>query len=238
MSVLLRRVRGDAERLAARRGIAETRVGKSQIERLRWLLSFCARSPADFRRLSSSTLSEIEADAEYFASRGYHPTLGRTVLFKGRRVLAELEHKLTSDDLAALAGQSDLAIRKFLGGEPFILESGGRRFWRALSPSFAESWGGDVQFLFLMSAMDVLKAEGKRITTCVSETCGKVFVRRKRGAYCSRACSQRERTRRHREKLGAEAWSRKRHDLYVEQVRKLKGSNVADKVRRRKERNR
>jgi hypothetical protein len=84
-----------------------------------------------------------------------------------------------------------------------------------------------------MAAADLLSSEGRHITHCAGPKCGRLFVRRKRGAYCSRACSQKARTARYRAALGEQGWSEKRHAHYVGLVKKQKGEKVAAKVKMR-----
>jgi hypothetical protein len=108
----------------------------------------------------------------------------------------------------------------------------GQGMWRALDENFAPSWGGNHLEVFRMAALDVLIAEGRRVAQCSWRPCRKLFVRRKRGAYCSRACSQKARTARYVKAQGR-TWREKRHAYYVSQVEKLKGSAVAKKVKMR-----
>lgn len=58
---------------------------------------------------------------------------------------------------------------------------------------------GEPEELFPQFAADLVAAEGARIAHCERPGCNKLFVRRKRGAYCSRRCSQYVRTKRYRE---------------------------------------
>jgi hypothetical protein len=222
------RFQREAEEWMARSREAEARVGRTALDRLRWLISFSNRSPEEFQPASGANLLDLEEDAFYFASRGWHfPERGHSVWRDQKnRIVKKTEHKLTAKDMRELAKQIDSAIRELLAGRSahFSVEPARQRIWRAISPSFAQTWGGDWRVMFLMSAFDVLAAEGRRIAKCARGSCAKVFVRRKRGAYCSRACSQRERTRRYREKNRARL-SERRHELYAQRVQKLKGKS-------------
>jgi hypothetical protein len=63
--------------------VAETRVGRNPLERLRWLLGFCARSTDDFRKLSEADLAKLSVEAYVFGfSSGAHPWFARGVLYK------------------------------------------------------------------------------------------------------------------------------------------------------------
>jgi hypothetical protein len=214
---------------------ADTRVGGSDIERLRWLLAFCSREPREVRRLSAQALTDLGTEAECFAiGGGYFPNFGREHSFSRRgRLLGTVEHRLTAADLAWLVEQSRSNIRNLLAGAAFVIQlGGGRKIWRALSSTFRETTGGDARSIFLMRTFDLVQAEGRRIAKCAS--CEKLFIRRKRGAYCTPSCSQRERTRRYRQKVGKKKLSDLRHDLYKAKVAKRRGEKIAIRVRRRK----
>jgi hypothetical protein len=87
----------------------------------------------------------------------------------------------------------------------------------------------DLAAAFLASAIQRVATHYKYIAECAAPNCGLLFVKRKAGRYCSAKCSQRVRSSRyyeqHREEL-----SRRRHDAYVERIRREKGR--ARKVQR------
>lgn len=84
-------------------------------------------------------------------------------------------------------------------------------------------YGGKLRTRVLLAAVDLLEAEGDRIGRCLS--CEKLFVRRKRGAYCSPACSTKTRSAlfrmRHRQKL-----RKKRREYYERRIRREYGEKV------------
>src|SRR5262249_1032359 len=145
---------------------AQTRVGRSDIERIRWLIAFSMLKQREVRRLSSQALADLRTEAQCFAmGGGYFPAFGREQSFsRGRGVVRTVEPKLTTADLAWLAEQSRSNILKLLSGTGFVVQlGGGRKIWRALSSTFAETTGGDGRSIFLMRAFDLFKAEGRRI---------------------------------------------------------------------------
>ena len=153
-----------------------------------------------------------------------HPEHGWTALTSlgSDEITKVAEHKLTPKEMGDLAGQLNAAIRGLLDGQPWMLTVGKTGLvWRAVTQSFTPSWGGDRREIFLMAALDLLVAEGSRISRCAWEPCGKLFVRRKRGAYCSRSCSQKARTAKYRDRIGEEKWREKRHEIYEQRMRKL-----------------
>jgi hypothetical protein len=99
--------------------------------------------------------------------------------------------------------------------------------------TFRPYYFGDFKPVFLIAASDLLSQEGRRVANCAKPGCSRVFVRRKRGLYCSGACSQKERTATLRRTLGEEKWSKMRHEQYRRQVAREKGKSVAAKVRMR-----
>jgi hypothetical protein len=158
---------------------------------------------------------------------------------------------LPADRLAALAETVGEALRFLCDAHP---EEGGPEYrsapwyrapaWRfdtsrfghldraIETRTFRTYYTGGLPSVFVMAVMDLLAAEGWRIAKCAWGSCGKLFVRRKRGAYCSRACSQKARTERYRDAQGAK-WKEKRHAYYVRQVEKLRGRAVAKRVKMR-----
>jgi len=99
-------------------------------------------------------------------------------------------------------------------------------------------WGMP-DLLFEHFAAELIAAEGARIENCQRSQCGQLFVCRKRGAYCSKRCSQYVRTKRYREKQqNSEAskarLSEIRHRAYERHAKARTGRNV--KVGRNRER--
>jgi hypothetical protein len=220
---------------------AVARVGKNPLDRLRWLLGFCAHSHNYFRGLSQSDLAKLSVEAHIFSlSSGARSWYGRGVRYK----LSEYEeveevteyqltpdeflglaigrNKFTTDQFADLAREMDTTIRKLVSRAGVVVMIG-NGIYRALNENFAPSWGGDRREVFRMAALDLLIAEGQRVAQCSYRPCPNLFVRRKRGAYCSKRCSQRARTLRYYEKHPLKERSEKRHAWYVEKVRRKCG---------------
>jgi hypothetical protein len=63
---------------------------------------------------------------------------------------------------------------------------------------------------FLLGAHRILELEGVRLRECAALGCRRIFVRKKRGIFCSKTCSQREQTRRFRERHPKKASIRQR----------------------------
>jgi hypothetical protein len=71
-----------------------------------------------------------------------------------------------------------------------------------------------------------------RIRRCAS--CRAIFLPKKRQAYCSKRCSQQERTKRFQQELGGpRAFSDRRHEYYLSKVERVRGKAAARHVRRR-----
>jgi hypothetical protein len=100
--------------------------------------------------------------------------------------------------------------------------------------SIVPRWGGKLRTRLLMAAVDLLEAEGDRIRRCLS--CGKLFVRRKRGAYCSTACSTKTRSAlfrmRHREEL-----RKNRIEYYDQKIKRKYGDQALRRLRERRRKN-
>lgn len=197
-------------------------VGNSNLLRLSWIVSFAEAadsverlSPVKFERL----IHKIETFAKMAGSTSYKP---------GERIdIAETLRlaMMVRDGLRAYANGSswDLPHLDFDGlGLSLMLKSN-------RSP-----WVGPWRTLFMIATADLLRAEGSRLRLCPSRPgfwpCSRIFVRRKSGLYCSKECSQYERTRRSRKHTKKS--SDKRHQAYVRSKQKETG-NVEIKVERR-----
>jgi hypothetical protein len=219
------------------------------VSRLRWLLGFCSRSDDDFEKLSESDLARVRLEAFVFAfsGSGARSWYDQSVRYKAPEYeeveevtqrqltpeefvrLATVSQKFTASQLSALAREVETTIRRLLSGAGAVLAIGGG-IWRSIDENFVPTWGGDSREVFRMVALDLIAAEGRRVARCSWKPCGTLFVRRKRGEYCSKRCSQRARTRRYYDTHPLEQRSEKRHGWYVQKVRRELGPNR--KVRR------
>ncbi len=227
-----RLVRAAAVEWAPTEREARKRVGKSDLSRLKWLLGF-ASAPAP-ARMDRAALVQRRAEVSLFSLRTGHAQNGAMTLHDPAGRVTTVDYDLSARELAVLAREAEHTIAELLGGGHVVFEVGkAGRVWRAITQSFTSSWGGDSREIFRMAMIDVLAAEGRRLARCSWKPCNKPFVRRKRGAYCSRACSQRARQARFRERHGEEEQRKRRHASYVRWVRKTKGAAIAAKVRER-----
>jgi hypothetical protein len=210
-----------------RRASAQTRTGRTPIERLRWLLGFATRTRQELCACDKSELANIAAEVWTFAER------------VGMNMNRDASKPVSADELAALAETIKDGLDRLCGAKPDVagwhfepLKFGNLNY-AIQAQTFRSYYFGDYRPVFLMGAAELLSQEGRRIRKCAWTDCSRLFVRRKRGAYCSAACSQKARTKRHQDTQGAEALRKKRHDYYVRQVEKLRGKSVAKKVRAR-----
>jgi hypothetical protein len=91
-------------------------------------------------------------------------------------------------------------------------------------------WGSP-QTVFVHFAAELITAEGMRIERCARPRCNRLFVRRKRGRYCSKRCSQYARTKRYREKrakseIERARASQARRQAYEQRVKARLGENI------------
>ena len=215
------------------------RVGGTPMEQLNWLLSFSSSTRRELSALAGSKLAQCTSELTAFTARAGMPfVIG--------------SEPLPADTLAALAETVGGCVRFLSDDGPkeergpehrstpwyrgpawhFDLSRFGHLVRAIETRTFRTYYTGGLPAVFVMAVMDLLAAEGRRIAKCALVPCGKLFVRRKRGAYCSPACSQKARTGRLRDAQGPE-WREKRHAYYVRQVEKLRGKAVAKKVKMR-----
>lgn len=198
-------------------------IGRTPLARLQWLLRFavepeqCVDSGGEVFAFASFGVGE-HGLALTLARHSPPMPAGETVLH--------------------LAEQVRQGLIALLDGQPWIIEATAlKRYVRRrkhdggfISGYSAEHW----EPAFLMRAADLIVEHGARIQPCGRAGCGRLFVRRKGGRYCSKRCSQQERTTRLRRARGEQAWSERRHSAYRRRVERLHGKELAAKVRRRK----
>src|SRR5215469_7451473 len=216
--------------------LATERVGVTPLKRLQWLLKFSAATEKDFSALSKSKLAEREWELIVFAEERHQGFLIPRFSAKELGVLAEAFGKALSFlreagpyDVGGPGSRSDGSSALGWHFDPSLFH----RLDRVIEArTFRTHYEGDLSGVFLMAAIDLLEAEGRRITKCSWAPCGKLFIKRKRGLFCSPSCSRKGRTHRyiesHREQI-----SESRHEAYVKSVEKLKGKAVARRVQRR-----
>lgn len=225
-----RQVKAPPEALQLIREIqtAERRFA-APVERLGWLLKFvdlvrdgALKSGGDVARWNA----ELFAFA-YVAGHQPQPPHRRDVTWR---------LGLTADELVEVSRQVKQAIEKLLAGDMWVLWlDRGKLSANLTSPKHGRPqayYAGDSDLVLMLAVRELLASEGSRIAKCGGPGCEQLFVRRKRGSYCSKRCSQRARTLRYYEKHAPDERSNKRHDWYVEKVRREKGLRHAEKVRR------
>jgi len=213
----------EAEHWLAALGAANTRIGRTPIARLEWLLHFA--EPERLAELTRTQFGELEGEAYAFigplapaGSGSRPPALDRDSVM---RVALQVRQGIVGLSTGRRWSFHVTALRRHVSPLP----KGG-----FISSYSAENW----QPAFLMRAADLMVEQGTRIRRCAWKDCGRLFLRRKGGLYCSKACSQKERTARMEQKLGQEGWSQRRHSYYERKMRQLYGQKVT--VQRRKPR--
>lgn len=116
-------------------------------------------------------------------------------------------------------------------------------FTRVLTPirgggRLVAQYVGPIRACFLWAAADVVQAEYQRIQKCAWAPCRRLFVKKKRGLFCSLPHRQHEHNRRFRTNATPEHLSDLRRRAYVRKIaRELKVSeDDAAKMARRRER--
>jgi hypothetical protein len=188
---------------------ARRRVGKSARARLRWLLDFSALS-ARYARLGIRERARITAELYAFALAG---------MGSMRRSL----EPLSREELSRLATTLREGLNSLVAGNPFDLPVA-PSLRRRLLPSFLtlrdrgdielarrhrlgknprSIYDGPLSDMALWAAADLACIEGWRLARCSFAGCPHgLFVRARRNQdYCSAACSQHERDRRHQERV-------------------------------------
>ena len=193
--------RGYSERVVK----AAEHVGKTWIEELQWLVDFAQRSPEQLihqlTEFESPLVYEVawfsrevsivdrESDRTWIVSAAKSLTLKlRSLLETGQAIFDVAEVTFV------LNRRSDDGWKR--SGRAARLES----FHRAKDPVTR----------LLLGAHRILELEGVRLRECAAPSCRRIFVRQKRGIFCSKRCSQREQTRRFRERHPKKASIRQR----------------------------
>ena len=184
---------------------AAERVGKTWIEELQWLVDFAQRSPEQL----VDQLTEFESPLVYeiaWFSREVNIVdreSDRTWIINAAE---SLKLKLRS---LLETGQALFEVSEVT----FVLnrrtDDGWKRSGRAARlESFHRA--KNLVTRFLLGAHRILELEGVRLRECAAIGCRRIFVRQKRGIFCSKTCSQREQTRRFRERHPRKASIRQR----------------------------
>jgi hypothetical protein len=200
----------------SRRG-GSRRTSRSELERLSWLVSFGALTRNEISMMHDTELERLRFEVWSF------------------RVLAlthgDLE-TLSKDRIAQLATRIGSGLRALMRGEA----------WRPRLDSITlhlywNSKGAHTGYIanhldgFLLEAFELFASQWRRLRRCQRSECQRIFAANKRQAFCSASCSQLERTKRFLQRHSRKELSERRHERYVEQIKRTKGP--ARKVGRR-----
>jgi hypothetical protein len=193
---------------------ARARVGGDQASRLSWLLDFAHRPAEQIRSMDYMSLCLLNAEVREFA-KGLGQAFGSPHPRQTDRV---------RDELCLLAEFANTSVYEFLrtgtvSFAPYSLQKPDEPAWEKRverrGAKVVGYYAGPQRQMFVMQCSAAFEAEAARISKCASVGCGRVFVQRKRGLYCSGRCSLRERMRRYRKKLSKQDRYEIRHVRYV-----------------------
>jgi hypothetical protein len=250
-----------ARRAAELRLRAEPRVGRKNPEQLAWLIRFSYLDAAAIAADTESLDAECRAflwrtgspsmpmntqlpgawfNAESLKAlaseiQGVIKEFLEGVATPPDTPLSELseERQLAIMTKNSLYGVSDVmtGLRVDRYGEVhFVLRKSMKKGRMTVAPLYRCK---DPRDAFLLSAAELLRSDWMRIRVCANPDCRRPFVKRKRGEYCSKSCSQKIRTARHQKNIEDEERRRKRHEYYRRRVEKVHSKAHADKVRQR-----
>lgn len=216
----------------ARMRAARDRVGDQALPRLSWLVSLVQKDPQEMRHLLAlEPDSDLRMELGWFAT--FDPDPGKV---EPADQIVEAMGRVR-DCLQMLRPDWDYTLSlTFPGGGTISC------YFSVVPKQIRPRWSGAIESYFssdhfptafLLSAADVIKAEGFRVRECARPECGRLFVKKKRGTFCSLQCSQRERDRRFREHHTVEEIRQRRHGLYKREVETKYGSARARHVRPR-----
>lgn len=130
--------------------------------------------------------------------------------------MEDLQESLTSKQ----ARERFLEIREAIeriatGGIVGFEENGTRHIIARLRGKVTHTVSGNHRARIMWWVFQILEKEGHRLRKCQECVEEKIFVRIKRGEYCSLGCSQHARTRRYFVSHSREERSKKRHARYI-----------------------
>lgn len=213
--------RSDSYRLlfAERTHRAAERVGKTWIEELQWLVDFAQRPRERLAHELRDPEFALVYEVAWFSREtgvGYEKSYRSWIIKVAESLERELRSLLERGHAVFQAAEVTFVLNRRTdegwkrSGRAARLEA----FHRAKNPVTR----------FILSAYRVLELEGVRLRECAAPGCRRIFVRQKRGIFCSKKCSQREQIRRYRERHPEYAKIRQRQ--YYERKSKLKRAAV------------
>jgi hypothetical protein len=203
-------------RLYAERVVeASGHVGKTWIEELRWLVDLAQRSPQQLTRELLDPESLLVYEVGWFSR--------------------EVSIAFAASDQAWIveaAGYLEVQLRSLLERNHAVFQVAEVTF--VLNRRTDDGWKGagrasrleashrakNSMTRFVLSAYRIIELEGVRLRECAAPECRRIFVRQKRAIFCGKKCSQREQTKRFRERHPEHAKIRQRQ--YYERKSKQK----------------
>ena len=215
---------------AAERAISEqafSKLKKSPLSQLEWLLDFAQLPSSTIETLNDVELAKLSAEVCAFTEVSDHkPRLQFTIPGSRPEISTEVS-KLARYAEQAIAGVLSPSGYLFEPAESGRLARHLQRTPRPKQPKFILARDiGDLSAHFVNETANIIEREGNRIEKCISESCGRLFVKRKRGLYCSPRCSGRERQRQYRKNLTVQERYGDRHAQYVKAVDKVDKNKV------------
>lgn len=214
------------ERYAARVHEAAERVGKTWIEELQWLLDFAQRP---LGRLTHD-LSDVES-----------PTVYEVAWFS--REMSIAERKSDRSWIVGAVESLEQKLRSLLEHGHAVFEvtevtfvlnrrtdDGWKQSGRATKLEASHRAKNPVT-RFLLGAHRILELEGVRLRECAAPGCERMFVRQKRAIFCSKVCSQREQTRRYRERHPEHSKNRQRKYYEKKSRKMISGTNGRKEIK-------
>jgi hypothetical protein len=215
---------------AAERAINEQafyKLKKSPLSQLEWLLAFAERPSSTIETLNDVELAKLSAEVCAFTEvSDRKPRLQFTIPGSRPEISTEVS-KLARYAEQAVAGVLSPSGYLFAPAEFGRLARHLQRTPRPKQPKFILARDiGDLSAHFVMETANIIEREGDRIEKCISESCGRLFVKRKRGLYCSPRCSRRERQRSYRKGLTSKERYEIRYAQYVKTVNRQDKTKV------------
>ena len=209
--------RSDSDRLlfAERTHRAAERVGKTWIQELQWLVDFAQRPSERLAHELCDAESTVVYEVAWFSREmgiGYEKSYRSWIVNAAESLEGELRSLLEHGHALFQATEVTFVLNRRTdegwkrSGRAAKLEA----FYRAKDPVTR----------FLLSSYRILELEGVRLRECAAPDCRRIFVRQKRAIFCGKKCSQREQTKRFRERHPRKASIRQRK--YYEKKAKKK----------------
>ena len=178
---------------------AKKAVGKTDAERLKWLIGFALAgmqrgelTQDDIDRFDEEVSQFVWASTPIYSAVGFHgealdqPAIEvlRTSVLYGLTYVARMDPRV--------AGNVGWNVNEngWINGLEFVVRKGAK----------ALRGPRDAVVLFLASEL-IASPAGARICACAAPDCESIFYKVKGAAYCSSACAQRTRTQRYRKTL-------------------------------------